>query len=154
MADLWGQLAFCDPGGELLPGWAHDLGLLRQVGQPKTLHAGGLGIHGAQVELRGLASSRAVLNDAAKIAQAARALGGVFASEHLEDGVDAFAVGEVLHYVFIVMLLVVDGVLQAELLYAGEFFVGGRSAVHFHAKQVSDLDQPRNGAWLRMDQNP
>src|SRR5579864_4842793 len=112
MADLRRDLALLNPDRKLLPGRLHDFALLRQIRQPEALHAGGFGIQGAQVESWLITGRRSVLNDAAEVAQAARALGGVLAAQHFEDRVDAFSVSEVLHGLFIVMLLVVDGVLQ------------------------------------------
>ena len=108
-----------DPGGELLPGGLHDFGLLREVGEPEALDGGGFGVHGAEVELGWFAGGGAVLNNASEIAEAAQAFGGVFAAEHFEDGVDAFAVGEIFNDFFVVVLLVVDGVLEAEGFYPG-----------------------------------
>ena len=63
----------------------------------------------------------------------------MLATQHLEDSVDAFAAGEILHDLFIFMPLVVDAVLQAELFHSRQLFVGGRSAIHFYAEQAADL---------------
>ena len=92
------------------------------------------------VDLRLLAGRGAVLDDASEVAQAAQALGGVLAAEHFEDGVHAFAVREILHDFFIVVLLVVDGVLQAESFDARKLILGGRGPVHFDAEELADLD--------------
>ena len=113
---------------------------LREIGQPQALDAGGFRIQCPHIELRLLAGGGAVLDDAAEIAQAAQAFGGVLSAEHFEDGVDAFAASEILHDFFIVVLLVVDAVLQAEFFYARKFFVGGGRAVHFDAEKLSDLN--------------
>src|SRR5947209_1595224 len=67
LADLGSEFAVRDPFGKLLPCGIHDFGLLREVGQPQPLQAGGFGVQGANVELRWFAGRGAVLDDASEI---------------------------------------------------------------------------------------
>jgi hypothetical protein len=96
---------------------------LREVSQPQALQAGRFRIQCPHVKLWLLAGRGAVLNDASEVAQAAQAFRSVLTAQHFEDNVDAFAVSEVLHHFFIIMLLVVDTVSQAEFLHARQLFV-------------------------------
>src|SRR5580658_326273 len=139
LADDWCQLALRDPLRELVPRGLHDLALLRKVGQPQSLKAGGLRIKRPHIELRLLAGCGAVLDDASEIAQAAQAFRGVLATQHFEDRVHAFTVGEVLHNFFVVVLFVVDAVLQAKVLYPRQFFVRRGGPIHFNAENAADL---------------
>ncbi len=104
------------------------------------MNAGAFRIKDAGIEERVFAGGCAVNNDAPEIAKAFDALGDVRAAEHLENGVDTFAVRQIFYGVDVILLLVVDAVLQAEFAYASEFIFRGRRAVHFDAENFADLD--------------
>src|ERR1700722_6856670 len=143
VSDLRSQLPLSNPRRKLLPRRFHDLALLREICQPQSLHAGRLGVHRAQIDLRSLPRRRPVLDHASKVSQTAQTLGSMLSAQHFEDGIYAFAMSQILHDLFIVVLLVVDPVLQAKWLHAREFFVRRRCSVHVDLKQLSNLHSRR-----------
>src|SRR5438270_866969 len=106
VTDLGSQFAVGDPIGELFPRRFHDFGLLGKVREPQALEAGRFGVHGPEINFGLYASGGAVLDDSSEVAQAAEALGSVFAAQHFEDCVHTFTVGEIFHGLLVIMRLV------------------------------------------------
>ena len=129
VSDLGMQFVVRNPGLHGLQAAGHEVLVLRQHAKPETMRAQAPGHHGAVVKLVSLASGGAVDDDAPEGPAAAQTLGGVFAAEHLEDGVDAFAIGHLQHALLVVKLAVVDAVVEPELGHALQLLVGRRGAV-------------------------
>src|ERR1700733_8558921 len=63
----------------------------------------------------------------------------MFAAQHFEYRVYAFAASQIFDRVFVITLLVVDAVLQSECFHPPKLFVGRRRPVHFDSEQLSNL---------------
>src|SRR4029077_4383278 len=133
------ELAGGEPFGKLLPRRLHERAVRTEIRQPESVNAGALRIENASVESRSFAGGGTVDDDASEVAHTADAFRDVLAAEHFENRVDAFATREVSNSSGVIVLLVVDAVLQAELAHSGELLIGGRSPVHFDAENLSDL---------------
>src|SRR4051812_21766874 len=112
-------MALCRPCGKLLPGLSHEIWFLGKICKPEPVDAGAFGVKHSGIQLSALPCSRAVHDYAAEISQTPRAFQDVLATQHFEDYIDAFCLRQVFYCFFIVLLLVVNSVLQAEFFYAG-----------------------------------
>ena len=132
-------MSLYSPRGKLLPRLVHQFAICGKVGQPQPVNARSFRVKQPRVEICLLSGRASVHDHAAEIPQATHALGDVLPAQHFEDGINAFPVRQRLDGFFIISLLVVDAVLQAEFLHTCQLLIRGRRSVHFHPEQLSNL---------------
>src|SRR6516164_9635282 len=113
--------------------------VLGQNAEPQAMCAQAARHHGADVKLLPLSGCGAVDDDSPEFPATPQALCRVFTTQHLENGIYAFALSEFVNALLVINLAVVDAVIEAEFFHAIELFARGRRSEGLDPQQLADL---------------